>query len=98
MGFGPPILVSAEHALNLGDLLDQTVAEFPVQQQEAEDAIGVALIGRPNTGKSSLLNALLGEERVIVSPLPGTTRDAIDTPVQYGGDQLYPGRHRRDPA
>lgn len=85
LGFGPPILVSAEHALNLGDLLDQTVAEFPVQQQEAEDAIGVALIGRPNTGKSSLLNALLGEERVIVSPLPGTTRDAIDTPVQYGG-------------
>lgn len=84
LGFGPPILVSAEHALNLGDLLDQTVAEFPVQQQEAEDAIGVALIGRPNTGKSSLLNALLGEERVIVSPLPGTTRDAIDTPVQYG--------------
>lgn len=85
LGFGPPILVSAEHALNLGDLLDQTVAEFPVQQQEVEDAIGVALIGRPNTGKSSLLNALLGEERVIVSPLPGTTRDAIDTPVQYGG-------------
>ena len=69
LGFGPPILVSAEHALNLGDLLDQTVAEFPAQQQEAEDAIRVALIGRPNTGKSSLLNALLGEERVIVSPL-----------------------------
>ncbi|MBA2133587.1 ribosome biogenesis GTPase Der [Capillibacterium thermochitinicola] len=85
LGLGPPILVSAEHALNLGDLLDQTVAEFPVQQKEEEDAIRVALIGRPNTGKSSLLNALLGEERVIVSPIPGTTRDAIDTPFQYQG-------------
>lgn len=85
LGFGPPLLISAEHALNLGDLLDQTVAEFPSQQPEAEDAIRVALIGRPNTGKSSLLNALLGEERVIVSPIPGTTRDAIDTPFQYGG-------------
>ena len=85
LGFGPPLLVSAEHALNLGDLLDQTVAEFPAQQQEEEDVIRVALIGRPNTGKSSLLNALLGEERVIVSPIPGTTRDAIDTPFQYQG-------------
>lgn len=85
LGFGPPLLISAEHALNLGDLLDQTVAEFPDGQEEAEEAIRVALIGRPNSGKSSLLNALLGEERVIVSPIPGTTRDAIDTPFQYEG-------------
>ena len=85
LGFGPPVLVSAEHALNLGDLLDRTVAEFPPQEQEVEEAIRVAIIGRPNTGKSSLLNAILGEERVIVSPIPGTTRDAIDTPFQYGG-------------
>ena len=85
LGFGPPVLVSAEHALNLGDLLDRTVAEFPPQGQEVEEAIRVAIIGRPNTGKSSLLNAILGEERVIVSPIPGTTRDAIDTPFQYGG-------------
>ena len=85
LGFGPPLLISAEHALNLGDLLDQTTEKFPVQQDEAETAIRVALIGRPNSGKSSLLNALLGEERVIVSPIPGTTRDAIDTPFQYEG-------------
>ncbi len=85
LGFGPPLLISAEHALNLGDLLDQTVAAFPDGQEEAEEAIRVALIGRPNSGKSSLLNALLGEERVIVSPIPGTTRDAIDTPLQYNG-------------
>lgn len=85
LGFGPPLLISAEHALNLGDLLEQTVAEFPDGQEEAEEAIRVALIGRPNSGKSSILNALLGEERVIVSPIPGTTRDAIDTPFQYQG-------------
>lgn len=85
LGFGPPLLISAEHALNLGDLLDQTTEKFPNQQDEVETAIRVALIGRPNSGKSSLLNAMLGEERVIVSPIPGTTRDAIDTPFQYEG-------------
>ena len=85
LGFGSPLLVSAEHALNLGDLLEQTVAALPEGQTETEEAIRVALIGRPNSGKSSLLNALLGEERVIVSPIPGTTRDAIDTPFQYEG-------------
>jgi GTP-binding protein len=85
LGFGPPLLISAEHALNLGDLLDQTTDKFPVQHDEAETAIRVALIGRPNSGKSSLLNALLGEERVIVSSIPGTTRDAIDTPFHYEG-------------
>ncbi|HEY8392552.1 MAG TPA: ribosome biogenesis GTPase Der [Capillibacterium sp.] len=86
LGFGPPLLVSAEHALNLGDLLEQTVAAFPDgQKEETEEAIRVALIGRPNSGKSSLLNALLGEERAIVSAIPGTTRDAIDTPLQYEG-------------
>lgn len=85
LGFGAPLLISAEHALNLGDLLDQTTEKFPVQHDEADTAIRVALIGRPNSGKSSLLNALLGEERVIVSSIPGTTRDAIDTPFQYEG-------------
>ncbi len=79
LGFGAAILVSAEHGLNLGDLLDKVVKEFHVQVSEEDDSIKVALIGRPNSGKSSLTNAILGEQRVIVSPIPGTTRDAIDT-------------------
>jgi GTP-binding protein len=87
LGFGEPVLISAEHALNIGDLLDQMVKEFPVLPEEEEDGIRVALIGRPNSGKSSLLNALLGEERVIVSPIPGTTRDAIDTPFLFAGQK-----------
>ncbi len=87
LGFGEPLLISAEHALNIGDLLDQTVKEFPVLPEEEEDGIRVALIGRPNSGKSSLLNAILGEERVIVSPIPGTTRDAIDTPFLFDGQK-----------
>ena len=87
LGFGEPVLISAEHALNIGDLLDQVVAEFPALPDEEEDGIRVALIGRPNSGKSSLLNALLGEERVIVSPIPGTTRDAIDTPFLFAGQK-----------
>ncbi|HBK67139.1 MAG TPA: ribosome biogenesis GTPase Der [Firmicutes bacterium] len=87
IGFGTPVLISAEHALNIGDLLDTVVREFPILQGEEEQAIRVALIGRPNCGKSSLLNALLGEERVIVSPIPGTTRDAIDTPLLFEGQK-----------
>ena len=87
IGFGAPVLISAEHALNIGDLLDKVVREFPILQGEEEQAIRVALIGRPNCGKSSLLNALLGEERVIVSPIPGTTRDAIDTPLLFEGQK-----------
>lgn len=87
LGFNEPVLISAEHALNIGDLLDQIVTEFPVLTEEEEKGIRVALIGRPNSGKSSLLNALLGEERVIVSSLPGTTRDAIDTPFLFAGQK-----------
>jgi GTP-binding protein len=83
LGFGAAILVSAEHGLNIGDLLDNVVKEFHVQDGEEDDSIKVALIGRPNSGKSSLLNAILGEQRVIVSPIPGTTRDAIDTPFIF---------------
>lgn len=80
LGFGEPILFSAEHALNIGDLLDRVVAEFEDEVEAPEtDAIRVAVVGRPNVGKSSLVNALLGEERMIVSDIPGTTRDAIDT-------------------
>lgn len=87
LGFGEPVLVSAEHALNLGELLDKTVASLPAAGEEEDPgAVKVAIIGRPNVGKSSVLNAVLGEERVIVSPVPGTTRDAVDTPFQFQGE------------
>ena len=81
LGLGEPIGISASNALNLGDLLDKVVENFPKNDIEAhdEDEIKIAVIGRPNVGKSSLVNKLLGEERVIVSDIPGTTRDAIDT-------------------
>ena len=81
LGLGEPIGISASNALNLGDLLDAVVKTFPENNFETrdEDEIRIAVIGRPNVGKSSLVNKLLGEERVIVSDIPGTTRDAIDT-------------------
>ena len=81
LGLGDPIGISASNALNLGDLLDKVVENFPKNDIEAhdDDEIRIAVIGRPNVGKSSLVNKLLGEERVIVSDIPGTTRDAIDT-------------------
>ncbi len=81
LGIGEPYGISGSHGLGLGDLLDAVVNHFPEELDDAiaEDTIKMALIGRPNVGKSSLVNALLGEERVIVSQIPGTTRDAIDT-------------------
>lgn len=81
LGLGDPIAISATNALNLGDMLDQLIASLPEEQIEPEvhDLIKVAVIGRPNVGKSSLVNAIIGEDRVIVSDIPGTTRDAIDT-------------------
>ena len=81
LGLGEPIGISASNALNLGDLLDAVIKTFPESDSEVRDAdeIRIAVIGRPNVGKSSLVNKLLGEERVIVSDIPGTTRDAIDT-------------------
>jgi GTP-binding protein len=88
-GFGDPVLFSAEHGLNIGDLLDRVVAEFGEEVEHVEgDAIRVAVVGRPNVGKSSLVNALLGQERMIVSDIPGTTRDAIDTLLRQD-DQEY---------
>lgn len=82
LGLGEPILISAAHGKNLGDLLDKVVELLPASLGEDdldEDVVKIAVIGRPNVGKSSIVNATLGEERVIVSDIPGTTRDAIDT-------------------
>ncbi|KRK49374.1 GTP-binding protein Der [Secundilactobacillus kimchicus JCM 15530] len=80
LGFGDPYPISGAHGLGLGDLLDAVVQSFPSEDQSVEDdSIRFSLIGRPNVGKSSLVNALLGEDRVIVSDIAGTTRDAIDT-------------------
>ena len=86
LGLGEPHPISAVHGTNTGDLLDVLVESFPPQQDEGEDdAVKIAIVGKPNAGKSSLLNKLAGAERAIVSPIPGTTRDAIDTNIQYDG-------------
>lgn len=84
-GFGDPIPVSAVHGMNVGDMLDIVIENFPDEAEEDidPDVIKIAVIGRPNVGKSSIVNMLLGEERVIVSDIAGTTRDAIDTPFTY---------------
>lgn len=89
LGLGDPIAVSSTHGLGVGDLLDKICEQFPedADTAEDEDEIKVAVIGRPNAGKSSLINKILGEERVIVSNIAGTTRDAIDTRFQKGDDK-----------
>jgi len=86
LGLGDPQIISALHGMGIGDLLDALVATFPTRGEETEDeSVKIAIVGKPNVGKSSLLNRLLGEERAIVSPIPGTTRDAIDTFIEYEG-------------
>lgn len=88
LGLGEPIAISAANMLNLGDLLDLIVESFPKGAgTEEEDEIKIAVIGKPNVGKSSLINELLGEKRVIVSPIAGTTRDSIDTPFEKDGEK-----------
>ena len=86
LGLGDPIPISSKHSINTGDLLDSVVAAFPPapqNEEEEEEEPRIAIVGRPNVGKSRLLNAILGQERVIVSDVPGTTRDAIDTEFEY---------------
>jgi GTP-binding protein len=87
LGVDDPFAISAEHGLNVSELLDAALAAMPrdeTRRGEAQAATPVAIIGRPNVGKSSLLNRLVGYERAVVTPIPGTTRDAIDTPVRRG--------------
>jgi len=89
LGLGDVYPISSLHGLGIGDLLDDLVAAFPIiEELEEPDALKIALVGRPNVGKSSLLNKLLGEERAIVSEIPGTTRDATDTYLTWEGQPV----------
>ncbi len=89
LGVGDPIGVSSINMLNLGDLLDEVVSHFPPEEEAEEEktAVSIAVVGKPNVGKSSLVNRILGEDRVMVSDIAGTTRDAIDTRFKDGDDE-----------
>jgi GTP-binding protein len=88
LGIGEPFAVSALHGTGTGELLDAIVDALPEHQAEPDsDSLRIAIVGRPNVGKSSLLNKLLGKERMIVSPVPGTTRDAVDQRLQRDGQE-----------
>lgn len=90
LGLGDPIAISSTHGLGVGDLLDEVTRKFPedADTSEPEDEIKVAVIGRPNAGKSSLINQIIGEERTIVSNIAGTTRDAIDSHYERNGEKF----------
>ncbi|MDI3340359.1 MAG: ribosome biogenesis GTPase Der [Sphaerobacter sp.] len=89
LGLGDPYPISALHGTGVGDLLDAIIAELPVAiEAERADVPSIAIVGRPNVGKSALLNALLGQARQIVSPVPGTTRDAVDTEITWAGNPV----------
>ena len=87
LGLGDPIIISAGQGLGLGDMLDEVCAHFPEEvEEEGEHPLNIAVVGKPNVGKSSLVNVILGEERCIVSNIPGTTRDAVDTAFTLDGE------------
>jgi GTP-binding protein len=90
LGLGDPIPVSAERGLGTGDLLDAIVDTLPpaIEEDEDEETVRVAIVGRPNVGKSSLVNALVGKKRTVVSTTPGTTRDAVDTEIDLEGQRI----------
>lgn len=90
LGLGEPIAISAYHGTGTGDLLDALYEALPPFEEDPDEeyALKIAIVGRPNVGKSSLLNRLLGIERVVVSDVPGTTRDTIDTVVEYNGEKI----------
>ncbi len=88
LGLGEPMAISSTNILGIGDVLDEVVKNFPrVNEEEEEDTMKIAVIGKPNVGKSSLVNEILGENRVIVSEIAGTTRDSIDSPFERGGEK-----------
>jgi GTP-binding protein len=88
LGLGEPFPVSAEHSQGIGDVLDEAIQYFPDDTEDPVPSLKIAVVGKPNAGKSSLVNKLLGSERSIVTPMAGTTRDAIDT-LFYRGDKAY---------
>ena len=89
LGIGDPIPISASSKLGMGDMLDEVVKYFPTEEEEEEEneIPHIAIVGKPNVGKSSIVNKLLGQNRVIVSNVAGTTRDAIDTNVMWNGKE-----------
>lgn len=89
LGIGDPHPISAANRTGIGDMLDEVVKYFPdvTEEEEEDDRIRVAIVGKPNVGKSSIINRLLGENRLIVSDIAGTTRDAVDTEVKYNGKE-----------
>lgn len=88
LGYGQPIMIASEHGIGIGDLLDEVISTFPKEVVKTNKSLTFCIIGRPNVGKSSLTNAILNKERVIVSEIPGTTRDSIDVDFKYQSENF----------